>query len=107
MASRTESRALAAIEELEKEHPEIKEQGGIHFLPLDLTDLESCQSAAREFLAKEERLDVLSMHYCTLAQVDLNTRTVNNAGVMAAPYELTKVYRHSYTSFQPSHCIIT
>jgi len=71
---RTESKALAAIEELEREHPEIKEQGGIHLLRLDLTDLESCQSAAREFLTKEGRLDVL----------------INNAGVMAAPYELTK-----------------
>jgi NAD(P)-dependent dehydrogenase (short-subunit alcohol dehydrogenase family) len=60
MASRTKSRALAAIEELCKEHPEIAEKGGIIFLQLDLTSLESCQKAARDFLEKEERLDILS-----------------------------------------------
>ena len=60
MASRTESRAKAAIEELLKDHPEIKEKAGIEFLKLDLTDLKSCQEAARAFLAKEKRLDILS-----------------------------------------------
>lgn len=60
MASRTESRARAAIDELTKEHPEIKEKTGIEYLKLDLTDLKSCQEAAKTFLAKEQRLDILS-----------------------------------------------
>lgn len=60
MASRTESRALAAIKELEREHPEIRQKGGIHFLQLDLANLESSQAASCAFLEKEERLDILS-----------------------------------------------
>lgn len=60
MASRTESRARAAIDELTKEHPEIKEKAGIEYLKLDLTDLKSCQDAAKTFLSKEKRLDILS-----------------------------------------------
>ena len=61
MASRTESRARDAIAELTKEHPEIAQKGGsIAFSKLDLTDLASCQAAAKEFLSKEKRLDILS-----------------------------------------------
>ncbi|TFK69855.1 NAD(P)-binding protein [Pluteus cervinus] len=75
MASRTESRANAAIEEIIAEHPEIAEKGGsIAFLELNLRDLKACQAAAQEFLQKEERLDIL----------------VNNAGIMATPFELTQ-----------------
>jgi len=73
MATRTESRALSSIEELEKDHPEFKERAAIVFLQIDLTSLVSCQTAARAFLEKEERLDML----------------VNNAGIMGWPYELT------------------
>lgn len=61
MASRTESRARTAIDELLAEHPEIIEKGGrIEFLHLDLCNLKNCQSAARTFLEKEKRLDILS-----------------------------------------------
>ena len=60
MATRTESRALSSIQELEKDHPEFKERAAIVFLPIDLTNLASCQAAARTFLEKEERLDMLS-----------------------------------------------
>ncbi|TFK69854.1 NAD(P)-binding protein [Pluteus cervinus] len=75
MASRTESRANAAIEEITAKHPEIAEKGGsIVFLELNLCDLKACQAAAQEFLRKEERLDIL----------------VNNAGIMATPFELTQ-----------------
>lgn len=59
MASRTESRALGAIEDIIKVNPEIANKGGIHFLKLDLMDLKSCQNAARDFLSKESRLDIL------------------------------------------------
>lgn len=60
MASRTESRALSAIKELESEHPELAQKAGIIFLHLDLSSLQSCQSAARSFLELEDRLDILS-----------------------------------------------
>lgn len=60
MASRTESRALSAIEELKKEHPELSKKAGIVFLPLNLASFESVISSARIYLEKEERLDLLS-----------------------------------------------
>ena len=64
MASRTESRAREAITELMQEHPEIAQKGGrIEFLKLDLTDLSSCQAAAKVFLENERRLDILSMDF--------------------------------------------
>jgi NAD(P)-dependent dehydrogenase (short-subunit alcohol dehydrogenase family) len=59
MATRTESRALSSIQELEKDHPEFKGRAAIVFLQIDLTSLVSCQTAARAFLEKEERLDML------------------------------------------------
>lgn len=59
MTSRTKSRALAAIPELEKEHPEINQRGEIVFLQLNLSSLQSCVAAAQTFLEKEERLDIL------------------------------------------------
>lgn len=63
MASRTESRARGAIEELLAEHPEIKEKGGrIEFLHLDLCNLRQCRDAAYSFLEKEKRLDILSTY---------------------------------------------
>lgn len=60
MASRTEARAVSAIKQLESEHPELVEKAGIFFLRLELSILESCQAAARSFLEKEARLDMLS-----------------------------------------------
>lgn len=57
LASRTESRARAAIKELTKAHKAL--EGRIVFLRLDLADLKGCQQAAQEFLAKENRLDIL------------------------------------------------
>ena len=68
MASRTESRARDAIAELMKEHPEIAQKGGsIEFLKIDLTDLASCQAAAMDFLARENRLDILSTCRCSFS----------------------------------------
>lgn len=72
MASRTESRALAAIEELYKKYPEIAQKGGIVFLQLDLTSLESCQAAARAFLEKEQRLDILSKPFVFHGRIPAN-----------------------------------
>lgn len=48
--------------------------GSLHFIYLDLTDLECVEKAALKIIKLEQHLDVL----------------VNNAGIMAVPYELTE-----------------
>ncbi|KAJ3759959.1 short chain dehydrogenase [Lentinula raphanica] len=71
MLSRTEARALAAIEKIKEElAPEVQPE--IVYINFDLLSLKSCKQAAEEFLRREQRLDIL----------------VNNAGIMATPYEL-------------------
>ncbi len=50
------------------------EPGRVELLEMDNTSLESVRSAAKAFLGKSDRLNVL----------------VNNAGIMATPYEITK-----------------
>ncbi|OAV88717.1 hypothetical protein, variant [Puccinia triticina 1-1 BBBD Race 1] len=69
LASRTESRAKSAIEEIKQLVPDAQ-LGFIHF---DLTILSSAKAAAEEFMSKESRLDML----------------INNAGVMGTRYELS------------------
>ncbi|KAH9811257.1 hypothetical protein DFH28DRAFT_464746 [Melampsora americana] len=69
MASRTESRAKAAISKIKEEVPEAQ----IEFLYFDLTILSSAKKAAMDFMDKEKRLDIL----------------MNNAGVCMTPYELS------------------
>jgi retinol dehydrogenase 12 len=71
VAARTESKALAAIQDIKAANPNSK--GKLVFIRLDLGDLTTVKPAAEEFLAKETRLDVL----------------FNNAGVMTTQgYEL-------------------
>ncbi|KAJ7083145.1 NAD-P-binding protein [Mycena belliarum] len=57
MAARSEERAADAIKQLKSE--DIKD-GSVHWLKLDLTDPRAAKQSAREFLEKEERLDILS-----------------------------------------------
>ncbi|EPQ27223.1 uncharacterized protein PFL1_05146 [Pseudozyma flocculosa PF-1] len=70
MASRSESKARDAIERIKKAHPD----ADVSFIELDLTELASVKRAADQFNAASDRLDIL----------------LNNAGVMATPYEFTK-----------------
>ena len=56
MAARDEGRATAAIKQLQSE--DIND-GSVHWLKLDLTDPRAAQQSAREFLTKEQRLDIL------------------------------------------------
>lgn len=70
MASRTQSKAEEAIEKIKKSVP----NADLHFLQLDLTELAAIKKAADAFLGREKRLDIL----------------LNNAGVMATPYTMTK-----------------
>ena len=53
-------------------HSIIKEK--VAFIPCDLADLDSVVEAVRNFKSKETSLDIL----------------INNAGIMAVPYSLTK-----------------
>ncbi|TFY79516.1 hypothetical protein EWM64_g4499 [Hericium alpestre] len=73
LACRTESKARAAIADIEKANPALKGQDRLVWLPLDLSSLHSAKAAAEEFLTKEKRLNLL----------------INNAGRLTAEYVLT------------------
>ncbi|KAJ3788752.1 hypothetical protein GGU10DRAFT_409782 [Lentinula aff. detonsa] len=70
MLSRNESKAITAIDEIKNEIPE----ANVEFIHFDLQSLKSAKQAAEFFLAKEDRLDIL----------------VNNAAIMAVPYQLSE-----------------
>ncbi|KAI5478932.1 short-chain dehydrogenase/reductase SDR family protein [Pseudohyphozyma bogoriensis] len=72
IASRTESKVQEAIKEVVAECP--GSEARLEYLKLDLASLEATKGAAEEFLEREKRLDGV----------------INNAGIMALPYELTK-----------------
>ncbi|KAJ3995879.1 NAD-P-binding protein [Lentinula boryana] len=61
MGSRNQGRAQKAIEEIEAKLQKSGDdnQASIHWLQLDLLDPRSVKEAATEFIAKEERLDIL------------------------------------------------
>ncbi|KAE8153587.1 hypothetical protein BDV25DRAFT_127100 [Aspergillus avenaceus] len=67
LGARSESKTKEVIEEIKAAHPSSK--GELVFLNLQLDDLATIKQTANEFLAKEDRLDVLW----------------NNAGVMVPP----------------------
>ncbi|KAL2918517.1 hypothetical protein HK105_201937 [Polyrhizophydium stewartii] len=69
MASRSEERARQAIERIKADTGK-----DVEFLRLDLQDINQAKAAADEFLAKKLPLNIL----------------VNNAGIMACPFGLTK-----------------
>jgi NAD(P)-dependent dehydrogenase (short-subunit alcohol dehydrogenase family) len=67
VAARSSEKASAAISWIKEAHPESK--GTLHYLHLDLGDLDGIKASAEAFLKNETRLDVL----------------FNNAGVMVPP----------------------
>lgn len=67
--TRSKSRFDASMETLPQ-----KVRGQIHFVACDLSDLESAKAAAEIFKSQEQRLDIL----------------VNNGGIMAVEYGLSK-----------------
>lgn len=73
VASRSQSKAEAAITKIKQEVVGA-DVGSLEFLELDLMSLESTKAAADAFIAAEPTLDVL----------------INNAGIMAVDYKLTK-----------------
>ncbi|KAI8802827.1 hypothetical protein BJ742DRAFT_831567 [Cladochytrium replicatum] len=70
LAARNPARAQPAIDEIRKEMPNAK----VEFMQLDLADIKQTKDAAEKFLKSGEPLHML----------------INNAGIMATPYELTK-----------------
>ncbi|TKA82134.1 hypothetical protein B0A49_00191 [Cryomyces minteri] len=81
LAARNEEKANTAIEKIRGGDIE----GSVEYLPIDLMDLSSVTKASQAFANKETRLDIL----------------MNNAGIMANPYELTKDGVES--QFQTNH----
>ncbi|CAH6723519.1 probable oxidoreductase Env9p [[Candida] jaroonii] len=82
---RNEEKCLTAIEDIKKEAEERRSKysetesssrflGKINYIKCDLTSLRSVEAAAKEFIKKEQKLDLL----------------INNAGIMAAPYSETE-----------------
>lgn len=67
IAARSETKARAAIKDIQAEYP--KSKGQLEYLHLDLSDLTTIKASAQDFLRREHRLDVLW----------------NNAGVMIPP----------------------
>ncbi|KAL0929726.1 short-chain dehydrogenase protein [Colletotrichum truncatum] len=70
MCARSPEKGAAAIDNMKKEYP----SANIDLLIMDLMDLSSVVTAANQFLASETVLHGL----------------VNNAGIMATPFEMTK-----------------
>ncbi|KAL9075259.1 MAG: hypothetical protein Q9157_004050 [Trypethelium eluteriae] len=69
LAARTQSKAEAAIADIQEQVPSAK----ITYLPLDLASFPSISQAAQTFQTQSDRLDIL----------------IHNAGIMAVPYALT------------------
>ena len=81
LAARSEDKANTAIQELEVEVKRLVSEnakdsrfseGKIIPLIFDLCDLKGCIAAAREFLSKEDRLDILSA--CNILRRDYAPR---------------------------------
>lgn len=88
LAARTASKGSSAIAEIKKSVPD----AAIEHLPLDLTSFSSIREAASTFTLKESRLDLL----------------INNAGVMATPYSLTKEgYEIQFGTNHMGHALLT
>jgi NAD(P)-dependent dehydrogenase (short-subunit alcohol dehydrogenase family) len=71
IGGRSEERVNKAITDLNNAH---NKKLDLHFLHVDLNDLRSVKAAASKFAQLEQRLDIL----------------INNAGIMAHPFKLTK-----------------
>ncbi|ORZ41239.1 hypothetical protein BCR44DRAFT_47828 [Catenaria anguillulae PL171] len=76
LCCRSQERANEAIAKIksEIETANIPDAGTLEFLALDLQSLKSCEAAARTLLSRKQTIHVL----------------INNAGIMATPFALTK-----------------
>jgi retinol dehydrogenase 12 len=89
VAARSEEKARKAIADIEKAAPD--STGELVFLHLDLSDLDTVKYAARSFLAKEQKLNVL----------------FNNAGVMVSPVEPPLKTKQDYELGLGVNCVGT
>jgi len=88
MGARSETKGLAAISSIQKLVP----NADIHLLLFDHMDLSSIIRAAKEFTTKETRLHGL----------------INNAGIMAVPFELSKDgYESQWQTNYLAHWLLT
>ncbi|KAH6722737.1 hypothetical protein BKA61DRAFT_180198 [Leptodontidium sp. MPI-SDFR-AT-0119] len=88
LAARTQSKAEAAIQELQSIVP----SAPITYIHCDLTSLSSVQECAREFTTKEGRLDLLFL----------------NAGIMATPPGMTtEGYEIQFGTNHVGHALLT
>ncbi|KAH7392670.1 retinol dehydrogenase 12 [Pyrenochaeta sp. MPI-SDFR-AT-0127] len=89
LAARTASKARDAIADIKASVPNACE---IVHLSLDLTSFSSIAEAAATFKARESRLDIL----------------INNAGIMACPYDTTKEgYEIQFGTNHVGHALLT
>ncbi|KAF4549932.1 Nascent polypeptide-associated complex subunit beta [Elsinoe fawcettii] len=88
LAARTESKALAAIEEIKRETP----NANVEYLHLDLSDFKSVEKAVNGFNSRTDRLDIL----------------MNNAGILATDYATTaQGYESSLGTNHLGHALLT
>ena len=59
MGARSEERAKAAIKKIEDAHPTVKEKKLVIWLPLDLTEPKDVIASTKDFMSREEKLDIL------------------------------------------------
>ncbi|KAI5479631.1 NAD-P-binding protein [Pseudohyphozyma bogoriensis] len=72
VACRSEERGLAAIANMVKDYPDLKDKANLHYLKLDLSTVVGTKRAALSFMDLETRLDIL----------------VNNAGISNQSYTI-------------------
>ncbi|WYZ36162.1 hypothetical protein EsH8_XI_000045 [Colletotrichum jinshuiense] len=89
LAARTKSKALAAIEDIQKAVPGA---APITYLSLDLTSFDSIKKAVRDFHAQSQQLHIL----------------INNAAIMATPAGTTKEgYEIQFGTNHVGHALLT
>ncbi|KAJ3863906.1 NAD-P-binding protein [Lentinula novae-zelandiae] len=86
MASRSKEKAQKAIKEIEaelqKSGGEAESKGSIHWFKLELSDPRSVKEAATEFLAKEERLDMLAARVLSTNSASFGPYKLNEDGLL-------------------------
>ncbi|KAF2498007.1 NAD(P)-binding protein [Lophium mytilinum] len=88
MGARSEKKATDAIAEIKQSLP----NANIAFLEFDLTSFDSLKSASQNFLAENDRLDIL----------------MNNGGIMAGPRGVTKEgYEMQFGTNHVGHALLT
>lgn len=88
LCARDNTKAANAVRDIRKEVPDAR----ITYLQCDLADLKSVQSAAKEFVGLEKRLDILIL----------------NAGIMATPAATTKQgYEIQFGTNHVGHALLT